>query len=244
MKRFGTRFAMCGAALVMGLMTLPANGMGPQSRIAFAVDREGSPLGTHSTTITRNGDEIEVTVKIDFRVDLAFLTLYRYEHESREVWRNGQLFSLNSKTNDNGEDFAVSALRRGDILVVEGQDGRLEIPGDTLPTSYWNPAFITQERVLDSQRGTLIDINVEPLGRELITSSGETIEACRYRLSGDLRFDIWYDGDGRWVALTFNAKGAEVLYTLDAAPIDPVFLRSAVGVDSASTPAVGAGPCR
>ncbi|MEM7654007.1 MAG: DUF6134 family protein [Pseudomonadota bacterium] len=237
MKRLSVVLGTAAVAAGIGIVSFGSDiaaiaGIGPQSRIGFSVDREGSPLGTHATTIVKNGETVEVTVNIEFQVDLAFFTLYRYSHESKEVWRDGKLQTLNSTTDDDGTPFAVTAVRDGDIIRVTGEEGTIEIPGDTLPTSYWNPAFIQQSTVLDSQRGKLIEIDVTAIEQETIDTPTGRVDACRYRLTGDLKFDIWYDDLGRWVALYFKAKGSDILYTLDGAPIDREFLVAAATGDA------------
>ena len=47
-----------------------------------------------------------------------------------------------------------------------------------------------------------------------INTGGEEIEATHYRLKSDITVDLWYDDQGRWVKLGFEARGQQIDYVL------------------------------
>ena len=51
-------------------------------------------------------------------------------------------------------------------------------------------------------------------GREAIKVGKKTIEANRYLMDSALDVDLWYDDDGRWVKLAFEARGQQIEYVL------------------------------
>ena len=71
-----------------------------------------------------------------------------------------------------------------------------------------------QSQLLDTQKGRLLEVTIEPQGEEQILADGERFSATRYRMSGDLRLDLWYGPDGQWSRIAFDAKGSEVVYRL------------------------------
>src|SRR5262245_61942750 len=85
-------------------------------------------VGTHVASFTRVGDDLQVSTKIKLAVKIAGVTLYTFESDGIEVWRDGRLISASSTTNDNGRQKLVSARAEGDRLIVEGPRGRLEAP--------------------------------------------------------------------------------------------------------------------
>ncbi len=90
--------------------------------------------------------------------------------------------------------------------------------GDVAPTitpsSHWNINQVMGERILSTESGEILDIEVSELGEETIEAGGRSITAQRYRLVSDLTVDLWYDEAGRWVKCEFNARGQTIEYVL------------------------------
>ncbi|MEM7525529.1 MAG: DUF6134 family protein [Pseudomonadota bacterium] len=192
-----------------------ASGALTAADLPFQVDMGGSPIGTHSVRFEQRGDELHAFIDIQFDVGFAFITLYEYEHSNHEVWRDGRLISIDTKTNDDGEQFTVKGEATAEGFRVEGSEGLLTLPADILPSSYWNPATLTAPMLLDTQKGRVLDAQFETLDAERIApQTGATVRACRYRMSGDLDLDVWYDGAGRWVKLAFAFGGNDFEYRL------------------------------
>ena len=177
--------------------------------LKFEVTRNGSPLGV---VMERFGGGI-TEVYIAFQVDLAFITVYRYEHSSRERWRDGQLVALDTVTNDDGEAQKVTARATATGLQVDGKQGRLVAPAGILPSSYWHPRFVEQSRMLDSQLGRLLDFTITAVGPETVEALGKPTACTRYAMRGDIDLDFWYDADRVWQKMTFTIGGGFIEYT-------------------------------
>ncbi len=178
--------------------------------IAFKAYRNDAPLGFHRIDFTREGRRLKVDIEIAFDVSFAIIPLYRYRHRNREVWENGRLLKLESETDDDGETFTVSADRDGDHILVDATTGRLELPGDTVTTSYWNEAAVTRGEWLDTQSGRLVRSTVTRKPPEPVKILGQSVEATPYELAGDITCTLWYR-DGRWVGLRFIGEDGSVI---------------------------------
>ncbi len=128
------------------------------------------------------------------------------------MWRDGRLIAIDTETDDDGEPFWLRGRAEQNGLRVKGSSGRFFAPADIMPTSYWNPDILARTRLLDTQRGRLIDVSIAPLGRETVTMAGRSAEARRYRMTGDLVLDLWYTAEGEWAKTAFEARGAQVSY--------------------------------
>jgi len=166
----------------------------------FVVLRGGTPIGTHRVEVETVGDETRVHVTIALDVVFGPIPLYKYRHDSQEIWRDGRLTRLDSHTNDDGDMLTVAVRAVPDGLRVEGSDGTFTAPADTVPTSYWNPALAANRPLLDSQIGRLLEVSRVPLG------------PGRWRLEGELNLDIAYPPQGRWTGLSFRHKGSDFVY--------------------------------
>jgi len=213
------RQALCAGllAVVLGTLAAPLAAALPATReLAFAILRNDDSVGYHSITFERRGEDLIVDIDINIEVRLAFLTLFRYEHENREVWRDGRLVSLDTWTDDDGTRYAVTARATPAGLRVEGADGTFLAPEETIPTSYWNPETVEQTRLLDTQRGRLLDVTIRPLGNDSVELGSAAVPASKYAVSGDLNLLVWYTPQGELAKIAFEARGAAI----DYAPAD------------------------
>lgn len=177
--------------------------------MAFDIRREGDSIGRHAVAFRRDGGRLEVDIEIDISISLAFIPVFAYRHRNSEVWQDGRLVSLDSTTDDDGTRYAVTARAVGDSLQVVGSEGEKRLPGDILPTSYWDARTVSQTRLLDTQRGRVLEVAPLFLGAESLEGG---VAARRHRLSGDLDVDLWYSPDGEWLKIAFEARGAEISY--------------------------------
>ncbi len=195
--------------------TQPPRGTLGSEPLDFTAYRNGDRLGFHRIDFAEEGKRLIVDIEIVFEVKFAFIPLYGYRHRNREIWEGGRLVSMSTETDDNGTDYKVEVTRNGDRLVVDGVDGRLDLPGDTLTTSYWNEAAMTKGAWLDTQRGQLVRSEVTKKPMETVRVKGNDVEATPYDLAGDITCSLWYR-DGRWVKLRFLGEdGSEIDYTLE-----------------------------
>jgi hypothetical protein len=78
--------------------------------------------------------------------------------------------------------------------------------------SYWNPAFLEQDRLLNSQNGEFVDIEVGAPERVDLEVRGTVLPALRYRIEGeDLGIELYYSESQEWLALEADAAGGRKL---------------------------------
>ncbi|MFY7960166.1 MAG: DUF6134 family protein [Elsteraceae bacterium] len=180
--------------------------------LEFEAFRNGSSIGTHRLSFWTEGSAVKVDVSIRLKVALAFVTLYRYEHDSQESWEGGRLVGLATRTNDDGKATEVRAKAEGDELKIEGSGGQFSLPLGTFPTSYWKREITAQSLVLDTQDGVRTKVEGAAPVRETYPVLGKAVPADRYSLSGELPLDLWYTPKGEWIGLRFTSKGSEITY--------------------------------
>lgn len=190
------------------------------AEIAFEVLRNGTPFGTHTIRLEPKGDELHVFVDIELVAKAAFIPVYRYEHRNHEIWRGGRLVSLESKTNDNGTDYRVTAKAEDGALQVDGAEGRLTFPADTVPSSYWNPATLDAKQLLDTQRGRKLGVAVKRTGEQMVPFAGRETEAGQYAMTGDLKLDLWYSPADILAKIAFNVRDQDISYRMTSATPD------------------------
>ena len=183
------------------------SGIPADNVLAYEVFRNDKRIGFHHIQFTRNYDEVKLDIHIELDVRLGFIPLFVYTHQNTEIWRDGMLHSLISKTDNNGKPaFVDLVLEEGSYLGRGSRyEGDLVLP--IMSTSYFDPNFVRQQNLISSQDGRLLKVEVAYLGQEHVPDIAGLVEAHRFRLTGDLKIDIWYTEDGRWVRTEFSRGG-------------------------------------
>ena len=204
------------------------------SSLSFAAVRNGQTIGHHILTFQKNGTQLKVSTAIDLAVKFMGVTAYRYTHRAEEVWSGDTFQGLSAQTDDNGKKYAIRIQRDGAALAVERNARRdalspatfdrglqwddavrTTLPPQLLPSTHWNIRQVRQSALVNTQTGTEGRVQVAVLGRETIRTANASSEATRYRYTGDLVMDQWFDDAGRWVKTSFTASdGSTIEYVL------------------------------
>ena len=185
------------------------------AKIAFDVLRKGKPFGTHIVSFEKDETgRLQVTTDVDLKVKVGPFTAFRYRLDSVETWRDGLLVALDGRTNDNGDASSVRASRNGTKLLVKGTAFQGSAPLDIVPSSHWNIEQVRSSEMLSTEDGSVLNMTIQPKGRETLEIDGQTVEANRYLLDSDIDIDLWYDDQGRWLKLIFEARNQEIEYRL------------------------------
>lgn len=199
----------------LGSRPAAARGIPPSGVIPFTARRDDDEFGHHHVRFDRSGNRLTVDIEIVLEVRLAFVRVFRYRHEGREVWEGGRLISMETRTDDDGEQFRVSAEATDEGLQVTGSGGDFMAPPDTIPGSYWNIALLDRPQVLNSQKGELTPIEVQSLGGQNIAAGPRRISARHHRVIGPtLEIDVWYNDADQWVKLAANIRDSRLEYEL------------------------------
>lgn len=182
----------------------------------FRVLRDGAPIGHHEVRFRTRQDEVIADSRFEAEVKVLFFTAYRYQYQSRDVWRDGCLISLKAETNDNGTRTKVEAELEGEGLRVTTLVGSKVVDPGIYPTTHWNSGVLGSSHVLNTITGKIANVDLIPMGEEQVTVEGRPVTARRFRYTGEIQSEVWYDADGRWVKMRFNAKdGSTIEYVCE-----------------------------
>ncbi|MEM8753779.1 MAG: DUF6134 family protein [Pseudomonadota bacterium] len=181
----------------------------------FRVIRDGSDIGVHTITVSRSGDEVQVAIDIALRVKILGITAYRYEMENREVWRGGDLFSMNSKSNDDGDAAFARVKRVGDELEVEGSVWSGTVPGNSASTTYWSYDFLDRPLWISTADGDPLKVTCTKMGPSETPGPNGALATERWKVGGDMDIDLHYV-DREWASVRFDAGGEDAIYVPEA----------------------------
>jgi hypothetical protein len=185
----------------------------------FATSIDGAASGSYRMTITKK-DDGAVTMVGDANIKVVKLgiTAYHYTYHGTENWSNGRLLGFESKTDDDGTKYTVSATpeKNGLRLKVNGNE-RMVRP-DVWITSYWQlPETRRRDKslpLLDADEGKTVTGALRSIGTEQILVAGQRCNCAHYRITGPVIVDAWYDGQDRLVRQEWEEKGHKVQMVL------------------------------
>ena len=195
------------------LMTLQAaTVMAAEQEWRFRVYLDETEIGYHDFVLEAADNQLVLQSEASFEYRLLFVKLYGYEHENTETWSGGCLTAIESKTDANGKPYEVSGSLDGDRFVLNGAEGQVELPPCSMSFAYWNPAFLQQQRLINTQNGEVLEIEVSEPERVEIEVRGVLQPALRYRLgAGEMKIELWYSENHEWLALETEARGGRRL---------------------------------
>jgi hypothetical protein len=183
----------------------------PAERVEYAIHHETyGEIGRHVITFSCQGDDVVVETTIEGKVKVLMVPLFKRSGSYREVWRGDRLIAFDSRTEDNGEVYEVSARAGRDRTVIQGRRGRIEAPPTVVSNHPWNHEVVGRTLLFDTQRGRLQKVQVTPSGTETITVAGRRVAAQKYLVTGDLERELWYDAAGNWLQSRLEHDGAEI----------------------------------
>ena len=179
----------------------------------FKVYLDKKEIGYQSFRLTPKPNGSNISIEAKFDVKYLFINFYSYRHNNKEVWQDGCLQSIESKTIDNGENFFVNGAVQNDVFIIKSQLGEQRLRGCVKTFSYWDASFLNSTHLLNSQTGEFSPVEIHKLGNTEITVSGQLIPAVQYHLSTrDFEIKLWYSLDhSEWFALQSTTVDGNVL---------------------------------
>ena len=129
-------------------------------------------IGRQRFDVSSEGERTQVRVDAQFTVKFLYITVYTYRHTNVETWEGTCLREIRAETDDNGESFFVNGIFRNGQVQVQTQAGNWIGEGCIKTFAYWNPEWITGERLLNSQTGEHQPVSILAVGEETIPVQG------------------------------------------------------------------------
>ena len=187
----------------------------------FKVYLDGDEIGFHNFSMIQKEKHQEIYSSARFDVKFLFINAYSYRHDNVERWNGQCLNSINAVTDDNGDLYNVSGKLANEAFIVKtAENNNDEKQNNYLPCiktfAYWDPEFLNEKTLLNSQTGEMIEVDSEFIGNATLRHKGEDVVARHYRLRGEnLQIDLWYSVDDSWLALeSLTENGRVVRYAM------------------------------
>ncbi len=202
--------------LAISALLLPAISVADVEKYEFKVFLDEREIGYHRFVVTPQNMRTFVSSEAHFDVSFLFLNFYRYLHSSNEIWLNDCLSTIESHTNDNGENHFVRGQTSDDSFLLQTAEQRLQVDGCVRTFAYWDPSLLSSGQLLNPQTGELIEVEIVFIGESIIDRGERSSIARHYQITSDqLTIDLWYSTDEKWLALESTVEnGARLRYAI------------------------------
>lgn len=175
--------------------------------ISFEIQLDNKPVGAHTFTIERSKSTINVHSKMQLRVKFLGLFPVSYFHESSEYWRDGCLEGLEAITKERGKSIRVSAQLKDKGLEIVSADGIEILQGCIKSFAYWDPNLLSGERLLNTENGEVVLVNIKTINNKNNGSKSVVIE------NSEADINLEYSSADQWLSLKSQLKvGGDLHY--------------------------------
>jgi hypothetical protein len=122
---------------------------------------------------------------------------------------------MTSLTRDNGTTHRVTATRKGDRLLVDGDGRTSAVDPGLMPYNPWNAALLHTRMALNIKDGSVTPVSVTDRGEERVMLQGRAMTAHHYSIRTTFPQDVWYDRQHRLVQVELHGSdGSTIRYQL------------------------------
>jgi len=191
------------------------------SEINFEIYRNDKRVGQHQVRFKIDGNSLTVVIESSIRITILKIPVFTFRYRATEIWQEDQLVSASASTVENKKRSTVSLQNEGKHSRLSTLNGPEKVELLNQASNHWNANVLRESRFFNTLTGEAMDVVIESLGEQSIRTSSGQIMAQHYRYLGEALPDVWYDSDGRWVGLAFEADdGSKIRYQLIEQPIE------------------------
>jgi hypothetical protein len=176
--------------------TLPAPSASIAIHRVFDISREGSQIGTTTVDFSRRGEMSNIKIVTHISVKVLLMNAYQYEHQETASFRDNQLISFSSTTDDNGTNHQIAAHESSGRILMKVDGDETEVPKAIYPAITFSPLISSKSQLFDPNNGKRLYTVSEGLGMDFVTVHGVQQELNHIKLSGQFDRDLWFDRDG------------------------------------------------
>ena len=174
---------LVSAAIVWATPGLGVAAASTKDELTFAVSLDDKPIGVHRFRMADHGAMRVVDSEATFDVRILRVPVYRYRHSNTETWRNGCLKRIDSETDANGTPYRVDLSKTAaGYTIVTSSETRVHEVGCMMSFAYWDQRFLQQQRLLNTQTGELIRVEVQSLGESQREIANRTLSVKGFRI--------------------------------------------------------------
>ena len=187
------------------------------NKLEFDLYRNNELIGQHIYLFDRNGQNLSVYNKINFKIKIFGVTVYKYHSEGQEKYIDGKFNSFSAITDHNKKEKFCKIYKKENKFFIEGSSYKGEAPEDFIIGTWWNHEIIKRGAQISTGSGRIIEQIVRFIGKEDIEINNKQYSTLKFNFfSSDpslsegkkLNMNIWYDETNLiWLKASFKKNG-------------------------------------
>jgi len=193
-------------------------------KATFDIIRKNKIIGSVETNFSEQDNDLIIDTTINIKVKVLFFPAYTFFQQYKEIWRNGEFIEFEGYTDFEDErEYFINGKDSDDKFIATGMDGEIIVDKNIIPLNYWNKEILIQDKIFDTQKGIIRQIDIKKLGKEEIKINNTKLLTDKYILNASKnpkdkgpfpQYTIWYSEDGELIKFQFkNWKDKKIIIT-------------------------------
>lgn len=179
--------------------------------VNYGIFRNDKPVGQHTVEFRHGETGLQVLVESRIVVSILKVPVFKFNYNAEEVWQAGKLMSVATTVVEKGKTKSATLTPDGAEQTLVDTDGNRTRASLGFTSNHWHPGVLQNTTLFNTLTGRANRYTLTEVGQETLEVANSQIDATRYRYSGELNSDVWYDNQGRWVRLQFSADDGSVI---------------------------------
>jgi len=193
-------------------------------KATFDIIRKNKIIGSVETNFSEQDNDLIIDTTINIKVKVLFFPAYKFFQQYKEIWRNGEFIEFEGYTDFEDErEYFIEGKDIDDKFIATGMDGEIIVDKNIIPLNYWNKEILVQDKIFDTQKGIIRQIDIKKLGKEEIKINNTKLLTDKYLLNASKNpkdigpfpeYTIWYAENGELIKFQFkNWKDKKIIIT-------------------------------
>jgi len=193
-------------------------------KATFDIIRKNKIIGSVETNFSEQDNDLIIDTTINIKVKVLFISAYKFFQQYKEIWRNGEFIEFEGYTDFEDErEYFIEGKDIDDKFIATGMDGEIIVDKNIIPLNYWNKEILVQDKIFDTQKGIIRQIDIKKLGKEEIKINNTKLLTDKYLLNASKNpkdigpfpeYTIWYAENGELIKFQFkNWKDKKIIIT-------------------------------
>jgi hypothetical protein len=193
-------------------------------KATFDIIRKNKIIGSVETNFSEQDNDLIIDTTINIKVKVLFFPAYKFFQQYKEIWRNGEFIEFEGYTDFEDErEYFIEGKDSDDKFIATGMDGEIIVDKNIIPLNYWNKEILVQDKIFDTQKGIIRQIDIKKLGKEKIKINNTKLLTDKYLLNASKNpkdigpfpeYTIWYAENGELIKFQFkNWKDKKIIIT-------------------------------
>ena len=195
------------------LVILHGAGAADQNHFA-SIYLDGKKIGQVHYMLRTNEKGMVEELKTRSSLSILGFQVYYFTQDLHEVWKGGELQSMQGDTDDHRTIYKSSVKRNPKEYNGTLNGKPLTLPHDAFPTSVWHYEITQKSLLFDLKDLRLMKVTVSK-SENPVAVNGRSIPASKFDFSGDWQASIWFDQNRQLLKMNYKAEGRDIVVTMD-----------------------------